>query len=56
VTRNAARALGLRKLLGSIEPGKIADIVIWNAEHPAELAAQFGLLRPAAVLRAGAAA
>jgi imidazolonepropionase len=54
VTRNAARALGLRKALGSIEPGKIADIVIWNAEHPAELAAQFGLIRPAAVLRAGA--
>jgi imidazolonepropionase len=55
VTRNAARALGLRKALGSIEPGKIADLVIWNAEHPSELAAQFGLIRPAAVLRAGAA-
>ncbi len=55
VTRNAARALGLRKAIGSIEPGKIADIVIWNAEHPSELAAQFGLIRPAAVLRAGAA-
>jgi imidazolonepropionase len=54
VTRHAARALGLRKALGSIEPGKIADLVIWNAEHPAELAAQFGLIRPAAVLRAGA--
>jgi len=55
VTRHAARALGLRKAIGSIEPGKIADIVIWNAEHPSELAAQFGLIRPAAVLRAGAA-
>lgn len=55
VTRNAARALGLRKALGSIEPGKVADLVIWNAEHPSELAAQFGLIRPAAVLRAGAA-
>jgi imidazolonepropionase len=55
VTRHAARALGLRKALGTIEPGKIADLVIWNAEHPAELAAQFGLIRPAAVLRAGAA-
>ncbi len=55
VTRNAARALGVRKAIGSIEPGKIADIVIWNAEHPSELAAQFGLIRPAAVLRAGAA-
>ena len=55
VTRNAARALGLRKAIGTIEPGKIADLVIWNAEHPSELAAQFGLIRPAAVLRAGAA-
>jgi imidazolonepropionase len=55
VTRNAARALGVRKAIGSIEPGKIADLVIWNAEHPSELAAQFGLIRPAAVLRAGAA-
>jgi imidazolonepropionase len=55
VTRNAARALGLRKALGTIEPGKVADLVIWNAEHPAELAAQFGLIRPSAVLRAGAA-
>ncbi len=55
VTRHAARALGLRKSRGTIEPGKVADLVIWNAEHPAELASQFGLVRPAAVLRDGAA-
>jgi imidazolonepropionase len=54
VTRHAARALGLRKERGTLEPGKIADLVIWNAEHPAELAAQFGLVRPAATLREGA--
>jgi imidazolonepropionase len=54
VTRHAARALGLRKERGTIEPGKVADLVIWNAEHPAELAAQFGLVRPATVLREGA--
>jgi imidazolonepropionase len=53
VTRHAARALGQRRERGTIEPGKLADIVIWNAEHPAELAAQFGLIRPAAVLREG---
>jgi imidazolonepropionase len=53
VTRHAARALGLRKERGTIEPGKLADIVIWNAEHPAELAAQVGLIRPAAILREG---
>ncbi len=55
VTRHAARALGLRKSRGTLEPGKVADLVIWNAEHPAELAAQFGLVRPAAILRDGAA-
>ena len=54
VTRHAARALGMRKERGTIEPGKFADLVIWNAEHPAELAAQFGLIRPAAILREGA--
>jgi imidazolonepropionase len=54
VTRHAARALGLRKERGTIEPGKYADIVVWNAEHPSELAAQFGLIRPAAILRDGA--
>jgi imidazolonepropionase-like amidohydrolase len=43
----------MRKERGTIEPGKIADLVIWNAEHPAELAAQFGLIRPAAILRDG---
>lgn len=54
VTRHAARALGMRKERGTLEPGKYADLVIWNAEHPAELAAQFGLIRPAAILREGA--
>jgi imidazolonepropionase len=53
VTRHAARALGQRRERGTIEPGKLADLVIWNAEHPAELAAQFGLIRPAAILREG---
>jgi imidazolonepropionase len=53
VTRHAARALGMRKERGTIEPGKFADLVIWNAEHPAELAAQFGLIRPAVILKEG---
>ncbi|MFC1749839.1 amidohydrolase family protein [Pseudomonadota bacterium] len=30
-TENAARALGIQKQVGSIEPGKWADIVIYNA-------------------------
>ncbi|MGH8251284.1 MAG: imidazolonepropionase [Steroidobacteraceae bacterium] len=54
VTRNAARALGIGEERGTLEAGKYADLVIWNAEHPAELAAQFGLVRPAAIVREGA--
>ncbi len=53
VTRNAALALGLGDDRGTIEPGKRGDLVIWNAGHPAELAAQFGMVRPVAVLRGG---
>lgn len=41
VTRNAARALGLDDA-GTIEPGKRADIAIWDAGHPAELAYRIG--------------
>ncbi len=54
VTRNAALALGLGKELGTIEAGKRADLVIWNVGHPAQLAAQYGMARPLAVLRGGA--
>lgn len=37
VTREAARALGLGAEIGTIEPGKRADLAIWDAERPAEL-------------------
>ena len=40
-TREAARALGLDDT-GSIEAGKRADLCIWDAEHPAELAYRIG--------------
>ena len=36
-TRNAARALGLDRELGTLEAGKQADLAIWDIEHPAEL-------------------
>ena len=36
-TLNAARALGCEADVGSLEPGKWADLAIWDIERPAEL-------------------
>lgn len=37
VTINAAKALGLDQIKGSLKPGKQADFVIWDIQRPAEL-------------------
>ena len=42
VTRNAAVALGMSDAVGTLEVGKRADFVVWDIEHPAELAYRFG--------------
>jgi imidazolonepropionase len=42
VTRNGAAALGMADSLGTLEPGKIADLVVWDITEPAELAYRFG--------------
>ncbi|WP_299624772.1 amidohydrolase family protein, partial [Pelagibius sp.] len=42
VTRNAARALGLQESHGTLEAGKAADFVLWDFDHPAELAYRIG--------------
>lgn len=42
VTRHAARALGLSDR-GVLAPGLRADFVLWDAQHPAELAYAIGL-------------
>jgi imidazolonepropionase len=42
VTRNAARALGVTDILGTLEVGKIADLAVWNVDRPAELAYRIG--------------
>lgn len=53
VTRNAARALGLDSDRGTLEPGKRADMVMWNVSEPAELSYWLGRNRAAAVIVAG---
>ncbi|MFQ5544495.1 MAG: imidazolonepropionase [Acidiferrobacterales bacterium] len=42
VTHNAARALGMADTIGTLELGKKADFVVWDINHPAELAYRFG--------------
>jgi len=41
VTVNAANALGLAGL-GSLKPGTLADLAIWDVSHPAELSYRIG--------------
>ncbi len=53
VTRNAARALGLAASRGTLEAGKMADFVLWDIEHPAELAYRFGFNPCHQVVKAG---
>jgi imidazolonepropionase len=42
VTRAAAQALGIGAQAGTLEPGKFADLAIWNIDSPAELAYRIG--------------
>jgi len=52
VTANAARALGLKDR-GQIAPGMNADLAIWDAERPGDLAYPLGFNPLAAVIRNG---
>jgi imidazolonepropionase len=42
LTCEAARALDLQHDRGTLEAGKLADLAVWNADHPAELAYALG--------------
>jgi imidazolonepropionase len=42
ITANAARALGIAATHGTIEPGKRADLAVFDLEHPRELAYRVG--------------
>ncbi|MFN2472830.1 MAG: amidohydrolase family protein, partial [Sphingomicrobium sp.] len=46
MTINAAAALGIEDEVGSIQPGKIADLCAWAIDDPAELAYWIGLPGP----------
>ncbi len=52
-TINAAHAIGAGSLVGTLEPGKIADLVIWDAPSIAYLPYAFGSNLAATVIKAG---
>jgi imidazolonepropionase len=52
-TTHAARALGLAGEAGVIAPGARADLVVWDADHPAQIVYWVGLDPVAAVLKRG---
>lgn len=53
-TINSAHALNRGNLIGSLEAGKLADIVIWNAPNHRHLAYHFGVNLAEAVFVGGA--
>jgi imidazolonepropionase len=53
MTRNGARALGMQATHGTLEPGKSADLALWDIESPAELAYVAGANPNVGVVRNG---
>jgi imidazolonepropionase len=53
MTRNAARALGMQGTHGTLEPGKAADLALWDIGSPAELAYAVGANPCVARVRGG---
>ena len=53
VTINAAHSLGLADRLGSIEPGKQADLVVWDVPSVDQLPYWLGSCRVASVVKRG---
>jgi imidazolonepropionase len=53
VTREAARALGRLDQIGTLEPGKRADLAVWSVERPAELVYRMGFNPLHARIRGG---
>jgi imidazolonepropionase len=53
VTIHAARALGLHRRIGTLEPGTDADFVLWEISEPSELAYHLGFNPCREVIRHG---
>ena len=53
VTCHAARALNLHETVGMLSVGMRADMLLWNIDHPAELAYQQGIQQLAQRIYAG---
>ena len=53
VTTNAARALGLGSEVGTLEPGKRADLAVWDVNHPRQLAYWLGTNPCRAMIKGG---
>ena len=52
-TLNGAAAIGMADRLGTLEPGKQADLVVWDAENLDQLIYRYGTNRAAAVFKRG---
>ncbi len=52
-TLNGAAAIGMADRLGTLEPGKQADLVVWDAENLDQLIYRYGTNRAAAVYKRG---
>lgn len=46
VTRNAARALGMQDIIGTLTVGRACDFAVWPVSHPSELCYWIGRLAP----------
>ena len=52
-TLNGAAAIGMAERIGTLEPGKQADLVVWDAENLDQLIYRYGTNRAAAVYKRG---